>query len=167
MNIKEYEQKLNTQMHEATITLLRNGDRVLLAMKKRGFGAGKWNGVGGKPIAGENIFETAAREAQEEIGITVKNLKMVAEINFYFPYVANEKGWDQKVFVFITDEWDGDPIETEEMKPQWFEINNIPFEEMWWDDKIWMPLIFAGKRVRGCFMFGEKEEVIDQEIQEY
>lgn len=32
---------------------------VLLGMKKRGFGAGKWNGFGGKVQPGETIEEAA------------------------------------------------------------------------------------------------------------
>ena len=31
-----------------TLVFLREGRRVLLGMKKRGFGVGKWNGFGGK-----------------------------------------------------------------------------------------------------------------------
>ena len=43
---------------------------ICLAMKKRGFGKGRWNGVGGKVEAGETIEAAAMREAREEIGVT-------------------------------------------------------------------------------------------------
>lgn len=33
---------------ETTLCLLKKENSILLAMKKRGFGAGKYNGVGGK-----------------------------------------------------------------------------------------------------------------------
>ena len=67
MGIIEYEQSLDHPLREATIVLLLRNDEVLLAMKKRGFGEGKWNGVGGKPNAGESIEEVAVRETKEEI----------------------------------------------------------------------------------------------------
>ena len=51
-------------------------DKVLLAMKKRGFGAGKWNGVGGKVKDGETIKQAAIRE--QESGVTLQSLEKVA-----------------------------------------------------------------------------------------
>jgi hypothetical protein len=42
---------------------------VLLGLKKRGFGAGKWNGFGGKVEQGESIRTAAIREMKEEAGI--------------------------------------------------------------------------------------------------
>ena len=56
-----------------TLVLIRDklsGD-VLLGMKKRGFGIGKWNGFGGKVKDGETIRECAMRETQEECGLEV------------------------------------------------------------------------------------------------
>ena len=46
--------------------------RILLAMKKRGFGEWKWNGVGGKLEGNETVQEAAVREAQEEISVITK-----------------------------------------------------------------------------------------------
>lgn len=40
-------------MRLATLCYLLKDDQVLLAMKKRGFGEGKWNGPGGKVEKGE------------------------------------------------------------------------------------------------------------------
>ena len=64
--------------------MLIDDPKILLAMKKRGLGAGKWNGVGGKPETDETIEQTAIRECQEEIRVVPKNLKLVATLNFYF-----------------------------------------------------------------------------------
>ena len=50
---------------------------VLLGMKKRGFGVGKWNGFGGKVENGETVFDGAMRELQEECSIPgIAMLKM-------------------------------------------------------------------------------------------
>ncbi|KKT99280.1 MAG: NUDIX hydrolase [Candidatus Collierbacteria bacterium GW2011_GWC2_45_15] len=105
MNLKEYEAGLDTPLRQATILLLIRGDEVLLAMKKRGFGVGKWNGVGGKPNPGEDIREAAIREAEEEIMITPINMQQVGELNFYFPSAPLENGWNQQVLVFLTTDW--------------------------------------------------------------
>ena len=133
MGIREYEQSLETPLRQATVMLLMRDDEVLLAMKKRGFGVGKWNGVGGKQDPGEDIVDTAIRESQ---------------VN-----------WGQQVHIFIATKWQGEPVETEEMRPQWFKIKDIPFKEMWVDDEVWMPKAFAGALLKGSFMFnGEKME---------
>jgi hypothetical protein len=44
-----------------TLVLVTRPNQVLLGMKKRGFGQGKWNGFGGKVEKGETILEAAQR----------------------------------------------------------------------------------------------------------
>lgn len=166
MGIREYEQSIISPLRQATILLLLRDDEVLLAMKKRGFGAGKWNGVGGKPNPGEDIIIAAIRESQEEIEVTPIEPKRVAIINFYFPLVPAEKNWGQQVWVFTATKWKGEPVETEEMSPKWFKFNDIPYKEMWWDDEIWMPKIFSGSLLKASFMFGENEKLDDYYVNE-
>ncbi len=162
MNIKEYEAALNEPLRHVTLTLLLDNNRILLAMKKRGFGVGKWNGVGGKTDLGESDLDAAIRETEEEIGVTPENLEKVCVINFYHPQNLDGKGLNQQVHVFIVRDWIGDPIETEEMKPQWFIFDDIPYKDMWWDDEIWFPIILSGSKVKASFMFDENENIIDQ-----
>lgn len=151
-------------MRQATLCLLleedKNSKKILLAMKKRGFGAGKWNGVGGKfdEAKDKNIFDTAVRETKEEIGVNIKNPERVAILNFHFPY---KKEWDQSVHVFFARNWDKDPQETEEMAPKWFRINEIPFDKMWDDDHYWLSDVLAGKKIKADFIFKEGE-IIDK-----
>jgi 8-oxo-dGTP diphosphatase len=144
-------------MHKAKVTLLflRQDDRILLAMKKRGFGVGKWNGVGGKVDADETYEHAAVRECEEEIGVTPKNIRFCGELHFLdLPHV------DHYCFVYETYDWDGEPHETEEMRPQWFNNNDIPYEQMWVDDKYWIPKLLVGTPFRG------KVVVEDDELKE-
>ncbi|EKD53219.1 MAG: NUDIX hydrolase [uncultured bacterium] len=166
MNIKEYESTLKEPLRQVTITLLLRENQILLAMKKRGFGAGKWNGVGGKANDGEDVVDAAIRETHEEIGVIPNNLELVGTINFYHPFNADGKGFNQQVNVYLSRDWDGEPVETDEMNPQWFEIDEIPYKEMWWDDEIWFPIILKGSKVKASFMFDENEKIIDQIIEE-
>jgi len=101
--LKQYQKEHPEPLRQATILLLFRGDEVLLAMKKRGFGTGKWNGVGGKPNPGEDIDSAATREAQEEIGVQVKDIIRVGELNFYFPHVATDQNWNQQVVIYKTE----------------------------------------------------------------
>jgi len=159
-------------MKQTTLCILvrqnKDEDEVLLAMKKRGFGVGKWNGVGGKidPAKGDrNIVDVAIRESEEEIGIKIRDLEKVAILKFRFPYIPKKKSWDQDVHVFLVKLWDGEPVESEEMLPQWFKMKEIPFNKMWDDDKIWLPQVLAGKKLKADFIFKEGEIIDDHKVE--
>lgn len=146
-------------LRQATLCLLVKDDRVLLAMKKRGFGEGKWNGVGGKPNPGEDIEDAAVRETFEEIGVKPSSLKHTAVLNFYFPAVLKDKDWNQQVMVYIVDKWEGEPAESEEMAPKWFKHHEIPYDSMWPDDYLWLPKVLEGQFINADFYFDESQQI--------
>ncbi|MBI2473513.1 8-oxo-dGTP diphosphatase [Candidatus Uhrbacteria bacterium] len=145
-----------------TLCLIYQHPRILLGMKKRGFGVGKWNGFGGKVLPTETIEDSVRREVQEEAGIRVKDLTKVGILDFIF----TDRTEVLEVHVFKSEEFLGIITESEEMKPQWFHIKNIPFDEMWSDDRFWMPLFLSGKKFKGVFSFGESDTLLEQELVE-
>ncbi len=154
-------------LRKATLLFLikKDGDIIIeicLAMKKRGFGEGRWNGAGGKVEEGKETIERAViRETEEEIGVLVKEIKKVAELSFYFPHNSS---FNQKVFVYFSTNWLGEPKETEEMSPKWFNVQDIPYEKMWPDDPFWLPKVLEGKLLRAYFKFGENDIVKEKEV---
>ncbi len=136
--------------------------QVLLGMKKRGFGAGKWNGFGGKLEPGETIEEAAKRETLEECGITIDDMEEVGIHEFVFRDTPDEL---LEVHVFRVMSFTGDPLETEEMRPQWFSNDTLPLEKMWADDEFWFPLFLSGKRLRGKFFFDQAGQVLEKTLQ--
>lgn len=130
-------------------------------MKKRGFGEGYWNGVGGKVEGKETVEETAIREAKEEIIVHLKVFEKVAELNFDHKENPTK---NQKVHVFLCEKWKGNPKETDEMKPLWFSQEHIPYNAMWSDDKIWLPKIIAGEKLTGTFYFDEKYNIFSYDL---
>ncbi|KAM6967179.1 oxidized purine nucleoside triphosphate hydrolase [Tautogolabrus adspersus] len=145
-----------------TLVLVVRPGRVLLGMKKRGFGEGKWNGFGGKVQPGETIEDAARRELQEESGLTVDDLKKVGNITFEF--VGETQLLD--VHVFRADDYHGEPTESEEMRPQWFESDKIPFSEMWADDIMWFPLLLQNKKFVGHFKFQGHDVILSHTLEE-
>lgn len=150
-------------MQQVTLCFLINkpNSKILLAMKKRGFGVGKINGVGGKVNGGEDIKSAAAREVEEEIGVKINPNQLIeaGSVKFFF---NDAPDWNQHMHIFLAENWEGDPGESEEMKPDWHNFNEIPFEKMWIDDKHWLPLVLAGKKISGSFYFNNKGAEIDK-----
>ncbi|MDB5238153.1 MAG: hydrolase [Candidatus Kaiserbacteria bacterium] len=155
-------------MKETTLVLpvRKATNEILLAMKKRGFGVGKLNGMGGKIELGESIREAAAREVKEEIGIDIDPAALIPAVDITFTF-ENKPDWDNHCLTFLAYEWSGDPIETEEMSPQFFQLDTIPFERMWTDDKEWLPLALAGKKLQARFHFTEDgSTILRRDLQE-
>ena len=144
------------------LVIIYDDEKILLGMKKRGFGEGKWNGHGGKIEGNESIKDAAIREVFEEVEVKIKNSDAVRErgiINFYFEGKDDET---QEVHFFSipSDQIIGEPKETEETKPQWFDYCDIPFDKMWVDDPYWMPIMLSGKDFRGEFYFNSDGSAI-------
>ncbi|MBV9127376.1 MAG: 8-oxo-dGTP diphosphatase [Verrucomicrobia bacterium] len=119
-------------------------DQLLLIRKKRGIGAGKINGPGGKAHPGETALEAAVRETQEETGVTPLAPVERGELTFL---IAD--GYALHCHVFLTHSWQGEIHETAEAIPFWAPAQDLPFAEMWDDDRLWLPLLLAGRRFRG------------------
>ena len=143
-----------------TLCIIYQHPRILLGYKKRGFGAGRWTGFGGKVEAGETTEESAKRELKEESGLSAVDLQKAGELNFEF----KDSGVRLKVYVFKVTDFSGEEKETEEMRPQWFFIDEIPFKEMWSDSVYWMPLFFAERMFQGRFIFADYNTLLDREV---
>ncbi|HSH17773.1 MAG TPA: 8-oxo-dGTP diphosphatase [Candidatus Saccharimonadales bacterium] len=144
-----------------TLVFLIEGKNILLAMKKRGFGSGRWNGIGGKIEPGETVEQALVRETQEEIGVTPLQYLPAGYHEFKFP----DGTADMHVHVFVCNRWDGEPVETEEMAPRWFSFDAIPYDDMWQDDRYWLPQVLQGKTVHGTFTFDEHDNMLDHDVQ--
>lgn len=123
--------------------------KVLLGMKKRGFGVGLWNGFGGKVEDGESIEEAAMRELQEEVGISDGSLSKAGVLEFSFD--SEDKVLE--VHIFRLTNFTDTSTESEEMKPEWFSFDSIPLSQMWSSDTYWLPLFLDNKTFEGEFRF--------------
>lgn len=145
-----------------TLGTITTKDKILLGMKKRGFGEGRWNGFGGKLEEGESVEDGMKREMFEESGVKVEEMEKRGIINFIFTKDQKE----MQVHIYKITKYTSDSIETEEMKPQWFELTKIPYEQMWPDDKIWMPLFLTNKYFSGNVYFLDANTIMKHDIKE-
>lgn len=144
-----------------TLCLAYEHPYILLAMKKRRFGAGRWNGYGGKVEEKESVEESAIREIKEESGIKVSRLEKMGIIDFEF---QENPGDILEVHFFHILDYKGEAIETEEMRPKWFDIENLPYNEMWPDDRYWMPIFLRGEKFKGKIYFKDKNTILEEKI---
>jgi 8-oxo-dGTP pyrophosphatase MutT (NUDIX family) len=117
------------------------------------FGAGKWSVLGGKMNIGESPEQSCIREVFEESGLHVNNLKYHGVLEFWFGTTGDSE-W--VVHAFSADSFQGRITESHEGILRWIEIEKIPYEEMWADNKHWFPLILEGKIFHGRFWFNKE-----------
>lgn len=145
-----------------TLCIPHRGDEVWLGMKKRGFGANRWNGFGGKVKEGETIEQAAIREMEEESGFRPSRLEPAGVLLFQngdSPYLI-------KMHIFRSLDFPDSLAESDEMRPQLFKTSQIPLDEMWEDDRYWLPYFLAGKRFEGEFTFDNNDHIVEAAVHE-
>lgn len=143
----------------ATLMFIVQNGRVLLIRTKRGLGAGKVNGPGGRLEPGESPLAAAIREVEEEVCVTPSEIQARGELSFDFT-----DGYRLHAHVFVAFAYQGTPRETAEADPFWCELDALPFSRMWADDVHWLPHVLAGRSVRGRFQF-DGERMLDYELE--
>lgn len=147
---------------ETTLVFLRRENEILLAMKKQGHGVGFWNGVGGKLDSGETVEQALVRECQEEIGVTPTSYEPIA-INAYYQ-LYHGAPTENICHAYTCTIWEGEPRESEEMAPQWFQLADLPLEHMWPDDTLWLRSALSGERLRCTFRHDDTNQIQTYEI---
>jgi 8-oxo-dGTP diphosphatase len=142
----------------ATLLFVICHGHMLLIHKKRGLGVGKTIGPGGRLAPGESALRGAIREVQEELGVTPTGAQQCGELAFQFA-----DGFSMLVYVFTATGCVGEPQDTDEATPLWIPLDQIPYDKMWADDRVWLPLMLAGKTFRGRFLF-DRDTMLGHEL---
>jgi 8-oxo-dGTP diphosphatase len=144
----------------ATLLFVIRDGQVLLIHKKRGLGAGKINGPGGRIEPNESAMACAIREVEEELLIKAREVRGAGKLCFQFI-----DGYSIEGHVFTAGGYEGTPTETDEATPYWFDIDDLPYHRMWPDDELWMPLMFRRRPFLGRFVF-RGDEMLDAVVEE-
>jgi 8-oxo-dGTP diphosphatase len=145
---------------KATLLFVVQDGRILLIHKKTGMGAGKINGPGGRLHAGESPRDGAVREVQEELCVLPTGVEEAGELFFQFV-----DGYSMHGFVFTARGFSGELCETHEAAPLWTARDSIPYDRMWADDRLWVPLMLEGRRFKGYFVF-DGDAMLDARVDE-
>jgi 8-oxo-dGTP diphosphatase len=143
----------------ATILFVVRGGEILLMHKKRGLGAGKVNGPGGRIEPGETPLACAIRETREELCVSPVGVRQQGELRFQFVDGLSIHGT-----VFRAEGCAGEPRETDEARPFWSPVDGIPYARMWADDALWLPHLLARREFRGRFLL-DGDQLLDHAVE--
>eukprot|EP01097_Dermamoeba_algensis_P000572 TRINITY_DN1198_c0_g1_i1.p1 TRINITY_DN1198_c0_g1~~TRINITY_DN1198_c0_g1_i1.p1 ORF type:complete len:175 (-),score=24.74 TRINITY_DN1198_c0_g1_i1:876-1400(-) len=164
--VEERRSRKPLKVFTITFPLDLQKSRILLGLKKRGFGVNKWNGFGGKVKVGqETIEEAAKREVHEECSLVVKSMEKRGVIYFEFDEKLEPALFE--VHIFVCSSWEGLEEESEEMRPKWYSLDAIPYDQMWIDDVFWLPLLLKGRCFEALFSFGDFETLVSHSIVDF
>ncbi|WP_323171182.1 8-oxo-dGTP diphosphatase [Natrialba sp. PRR66] len=142
-------------------------DEVLLIEKRRGLGEGWYNGPGGKLEGDETPRECAARETREEVGLELDPaaLEKAGELTFLLDGTVHTR-----CHVYRTETFAGEPRPSDEARPEWVPTDEVPYDQMWEDDRLWLPGVLEGRTVAGEFRFEggrplDEAEFVDHELE--
>lgn len=99
------------------------------------------------------------RECSEEANITVTKFDNRGVLTFYY---ADDS--DMEVHHFEILSYEGEPADSDEMEVHWVEIENIPYEKMWPNDRYWLPMFLRKEYFEGEFYFDKEYQITDHRI---
>jgi 8-oxo-dGTP diphosphatase len=169
--------KIETLLDSVTLTkavegFVCDGKRVCLGLRKRvssGLGENLMAGIGGKigdlpEYVNESPSEAMDREVKEEIEVTVLEKHEVGRVKFIFSHKPPDSQWNQDVIIYLITKWQGEPSETESTRPEWFNIDEIPWDRMWEDNIHWLPLVLADRQVNALFLYSDDNRISDYRV---
>ncbi len=148
-------------MHEVVLVFLRRSQEVLLGIKQKGFGQGKLVAVGGHIEAGETAVQAATREFLEETSVQIKPTDLIEIARVEFVFIA-QPNWHMRAVVFEAWQWQGIPIISPEIAPEWIEVAALPLERMWDDAQYWVAQVLAGQRFDAYLEYGTDNAVVQK-----
>jgi 8-oxo-dGTP diphosphatase len=134
---------------------------ILLGRKARGLGTGRIVGPGGKVLPGEDLAQAASREVAEEVAVTVLPEHLSHMATLTYPFTDRPEN-SQRSFVFMATQFSGTPVASDELIPAWYRLEDVPWEHMWDDAKLWLPSVLGGHFIEATFTIGGDDRVVDQ-----
>jgi len=158
LRIRDIDWQLWVPQELTTLMFVVSDGHIVLMRKKRGLGAGKINGPGGRLEGDESALACAIRETREELLIEPRDVTSAGELS-----PPAEDHPRIPCSLPVATRYDGTPTETDEAIPLVLPVDAIPYDEMWPDNRYWLPMIIAGERVRGYSIFA-RQQLVDHHI---
>lgn len=103
--------------------------------KKKDINKDKYIGIGGHIEHGESPTECILREAREETGLTLKNVRLRGLITFVIDDL------DEYTFLYTCDDFEGELTDCNEGDLEWVEKKRIGDLPLWEGDRVFFRLL--------------------------
>lgn len=123
---------------------------------------GKYNGLGGKFHPGETPEECVKREVKEESGLTLVEFRMRGVM--MFPEFKDREDW--LVFLFTSDNFNGEQIESDEGNIVWVEDEKLLDLNLWDGDKYFLTWLEEHEFFSAKFTYKDKT-LMDHDVTFY
>lgn len=156
----------NPSLRKTVIGYLIRDDDVLLGVRTRvsdNLGHMIVAGIGGGIEEGESPDEALKREVLEEIKVDITDWQKVGQVVCLSPH---HPSWNLVVDIYLVTGFEGEPEKTEDIDPRWYPKNELPLDRMWLDNRVTAPLILAGKRIAGSFLYDANGQIEEQNLRE-
>ena len=156
----------NPPLLKMVVGYLVKDSKVLLGVRTRvsdGLGHLIASGIGGRLEDGESAEDALVREILEEIEVHVTGYQKVGHVICLSPH---HPSWNLSVTYYLVTAFDGEPKKTEDIDPYWYPKNKLPLNDMWPDNQITVPLVLAGKRIAGSFLYGDNGKIVEHDLRE-
>lgn len=132
---------------------------LLLGLKKRGFGEGRIVAPGGHLDPGETAAQACVREVAEEVELVIAEDDLAAAGGVLFRFPTRPE-WDLHVALFRTGHFEGEPVESDELVPAWYPVEDLPWAGMWPDARHWLPRALSGELIEAEITLGADCETV-------
>lgn len=136
--------------------VIKNGS-LLLIKGEEGFGKDKWNAPSGEIVKGEQPQKAAMKHVFQQTGLYTTKVVNNGTIRLF---LNGKNEYSHKLHVFSTKIFSGELKPNIKGEAKWFSNEEVPYYDMWADDKYWLGLVLQGKAFDADFFFDEKNEKI-------
>lgn len=146
-----------------TCLMIKDG-KILMLQKQKGRHLGAWVFPGGKIKNDETALDTVKREIKHDTGLSLKHVELRGIASFMVQE-QEEILFKTNLFVFYSDDFEGELIKSEKGKLEWISLEDIWNREVGRNDKLFIPPMLEKQSVTFAkFYVNKKKELINYQI---
>ena len=135
---------------------IKAGSILLLKSDKEPY-MGRWSAPQGNINGGEPLAKAAMRNIYQQTGLLPTKVTSHGTIRLF---LNNSNEYTYRIHVFSTRLFTGALKSNVDGEAKWFDMSEVPYHDMWPDDKYWTTLVMQGKRFDADFFLDEHNEKV-------
>lgn len=155
---------INVPVKDLAICHVFRSGTLLLIKPTEGIGKDKWNAPGGEIVQGDKPEKSAIKYLYQQTGLYASKVFNNGTVRLA---LNGQSEFSYRLHIFSTKTATGELKPAIQGEVKWFNLTDIPYFEMWADDRYWLNLVMQGKQFDADFFFDEhNEKVVKYQIKE-